>query len=168
MITLPMKCKICGKIISSPDEALIIGQPPQVRNQHIIKRLMNHMNARAEEEARKIGPKPHAQGIMEALMIAQNFNGALVLGNFELPPDTETERLEVISRVHEMTRQVRMSDEDLDAAWDRETEYMHDRVGSVAIDAAKIFFRDLRDRYESLGKYAPAQPAPAAPEEVKR
>jgi len=55
------------------------------------------------------------------------------------------------ARIHEMTRTVRMSDEDL--------ENMTSLFASLhRAHDAMLLLKDLRDRYEGLGKYAPAAP----------
>lgn len=103
MITTPMKCKICGKIISSPDEALIIGEAPQVRNQKILQRLYSHVQGKMQEEHNQ-PIQPHTQVLIQATVAGENLKGALLIGNFKISPDMEAERQDVLARVHEMTK----------------------------------------------------------------
>ena len=151
-----MKCKLCGKIISPPDETPLIGEPPQVRNQKIIARLMKHMQSRVEAEA-KIGSGPHLQAMAESSVASQNFSGALLIGHFEISPDMEQDRQYVLFRVHEMTRKVRMTNEELMATvrctCPGECTGLH--VADGVEERALRMMMDLRDRYEGLGKYAP-------------
>jgi hypothetical protein len=58
------------------------------------------------------------------------------------------------ARLHALTRKVRMTDEDIDKWLVAEDWKSVDSEGVAAL-------RDLRDRYEELGKYAPRKPAPA-------
>jgi hypothetical protein len=158
-----MKCKICRKEIDPPE--VLIGERPEDRDKRIISRLLRHLQKRAEIE--KAGGGPHLEAIQHAaatcMHISGNLNGALLTGNFELPAELEKQRLELLRQVHEMTRQVRLSDEDLKALYNA---YCN---GAVRYPTSLSLLKDIRDRYESLGLYAPAQPAPAAqPEEVKQ
>lgn len=161
MIIGSLKCKICSKEIEPP--AVLIGESSEFRDKRIIVRLLTHLQKRAEFE--RAGGGPHLDAIQRAaatcMHISSNLNGALLTGNFELPAELEKQRLDLLRQVHEMTRQVRMSDEDL-------KKCIEDRVKYGEI-TEWIMLKHLRDRYESLGQYAPAQPAPAAkPEEVKK
>ena len=155
MITTLMKCKLCGKIISPPDETPLIGEPPQVRNQKIIQRLMRHMQNRVEAEA-KLGAGEHLQAMADATVASQNFSGALLIGYFEISPDMEKGRQLVMQRIHEMTRSVRMADQEIDRIVAKRTEGMTHSLSTVAfVRAMYDALRDLRDRYEGLGQYAP-------------
>ena len=153
MIITPMKCKLCGKTISAPDEALIIGQPPQARNQRLIAKLLQHMQTRAEEELkdRNGSARPHTQALVAATVASQNFNGALVIGCFDISPDMEAERQGVLKRIHEMTRTIRIPDTEL-AGLSKDCDC---EGGECTWDAVLEVLKDLRDRYEGLGKYAP-------------
>ena len=158
-----LKCKICGKEIEPPP--LVIGEySSEDRDKRVIARVLQHLSKRAEME--KAGGGPHLEAIQKAaatcMHISSNLNGALLTGNFELPEDLEQQRLSLLRQVHEMTRQVRMSNQELI----EQCDHIQDCAG--AAERALRIMLDLRDRYESLGRYAPAQPAPAAPEEVKR
>ena len=162
MIIGSLKCKICRKEIEPPP--LVIGESSEDRDKRIIARILQHLSKRAEME--KAGGGPHLEAIQKAaatcMHIGSNLNGALLTGNFELPEELEQQRLSLLRQVHEMTRQVRMSDEKLEKEFRRAT-FRHGTGPLFGMHWE--FIRDLRDRYESLGKYAPAQPAP---EEVKR
>ncbi len=148
MILSLMKCKICGKVISPPDQALIIGESAPARNQRILQALFSHIQGQMETE-RNQPAQPHTAALIGATVAGENLKGAMLVGCFEVSPDMEMERQDVLRRVHEITRTVRMSDEDL-------MEYAprgyHGLVEIRWIDALK----DLRDRYEGLGKYAPS------------
>jgi len=120
MIITPMKCKLCGKVISPPDEALVIGETEQVRNQKIIARLVKHLQSKAEEELKTTAKnglnsetgrwhspdtdRPHAKALIDATVAAQNFNGALMIGHFEISADMEADRQRVLKWVHEITQ----------------------------------------------------------------
>ena len=163
MIHLPMKCRLCGKIISPPDEARIIGQPETVQNQKIIARLMAHIGKHAQEEQRSGGP--HAQALIEATLASQNLHASLIIGCFQINPEMEADRQRVFARIHELTRTVRITDEDLKTIAQENgfvLNFDHWAENENLLD----MLRDLRDRYESLGKYAPAQPEPI--EAIKR
>ena len=156
MILSLMKCKICSKIISPPDQALIIGEPPEVRNQRILQSLFSHIQEKTQEEQGR-PDQPHAAALVAAITVGENLKGALLFGNFEIGAEQEAERQDVLRRVHEITRTVRMSDQDL-------MEEHQEPAGGWVLEK----LRDLRDRYEGLGKYAPAQPAAAPqPETMK-
>ena len=174
MIAL-MKCKLCGKIIEPPQ--LLIGEPEGKRKQRTVRKLMKHMEERVETEAKSGRGGPHLEATQKAAMrcnlIAANLNGVFLTEHFEMPEDLQTDRQALLRDVHEMTRQVRLTDEDLH----RENSRFWFRTSSsvepiTPTDILKVLF-DLRDRYESLGKYAPAAPnVPAAispePQEMKR
>lgn len=164
MLILPIKCKHCGKTISPPDAAKIIGESPQVQNQRIIGKLMGHLQGKAEDEGKGIIGGPHAQALIEATLVAQNLHMALVLGGFELSAEMEADRQQVLKRVHEITRTVKMTDNELEllaaSAFDHPDAL--DDEGTI-LNHAENALRDLRDRYEGLGKYAPKPPAAAQP-----
>ena len=156
MILSLMKCKICSKIISPPDQALIIGEPPEVRNQRILQSLFSHIQEKTQEEQGR-PDQPHAAALVAAITVGENLKGALLFGNFEIGAEQEAERQDVLRRVHEITRTVRITDQEI-----------LDMLPTVYQKSTIQILCDLRDRYEGLGKYAPAQPAPAPqPETVK-
>ena len=149
MILSLMKCKICSKIISPPDQALIIGESAPARNQRILQSLFSHIQTKAQEEQNQPA-QPHIMALIAAMTAGENLKGALLIGNFEISPEQEAERQDVLRRVHEITRTVRTTDEDLE-------KILYAHPNGFAMNALK----DLRDRYEGLGKYAPAaQPEP--------
>ena len=154
MILNLMKCKICGKIISPPDQALIIGESAPVRNQKILQSLFYHVQSKMQEEQNR-PEQLHTAALIHAMTAGENLKGALLIGNFEISPEQEAERQDVLRRVHEITRTVRMSDGELVTLL---KAYLPD---IVPMDLRVL--QDLRDRYEGLGKYAPAttpQPEP--------
>jgi len=158
MILSLMKCKICSKVISPPDQALIIGEPPQVWNQRILQSLFSHIHGEMQKEQNR-PEKPHTAALVAAITAGENLKGAMLIGNFEIGADQESERQDVLRRVHEITRTVRISEEGLAAMIDEDLP-----EGGAILN----LLCDLRDRYEGLGKYAPAQPAAAPqPEPVK-
>lgn len=164
MILLPLKCKLCNKIISPPDQTKIIGESEQVTNQKIIAKLMSHIGGQAKEEQKTGGP--HAQALIEATLAAQNLHSALIIGCFEITPEMEQDRAQVFEKIHQLTRTFKISDEDLATEFRRAT-FSH---GTGPIYGTHWeFIKELRDRYEGLGKYAPVQPKPATqqPEEVR-
>ena len=162
-----IKCKHCGKIISP--EPVIIGEPENVRQGKTIARMARHIQARAQKEqqeneaaARAAGEQqykagPHQTALVTLDVAARGFGEFALAQHFELSGDLETAVDRGRRSIHEATRSVRFTDQDLD----RLSNEMCPRGRSAEIEAA---LRDLRDRYEGLGKYAPAQPA-AAPEE---
>jgi len=154
MILTPMKCKICSKVISPPDQALIIGEPVQVRNQKILQRLYSHITDRMQAE-QKQPSKPHTEALLQATLAGENLKGALLVGCFEISADMEAERQSVLKRVHGMTRTVRMSDEDLSQLGESA-----DLLNGSEWGQAFALLQNLRDRYEGLGKYAPAKKQP--------
>lgn len=154
MVTTPMKCKICGKIISPPDEALIIGESPQVRNQKILGKLYSHVQGKMQEE-QKQPIQPHTQILIQATVVGENLKGALLIGNFEISPDMEAERRGVLARVHEITRTVRITDQEILQTIHKLDEEWSDGRSITAPNQILVdLLRDLRDRYEGLGKYA--------------
>ena len=156
MILSLMKCKICGKIISPPDQALIIGESAQVRNQKILQSLFAHIQGEMQKEQTHPA-KPHTAALVAAMTAGENLKGAMLIGNFEIGAEQEAERQDVLRRVHEITRTVRITDQEI-----------LDMLPTVYQKSTIQILCDLRDRYEGLGKYAPAQPAPAPqPETVK-
>lgn len=92
--------------------------------------------------------QPHKQALMDATVAGENLKGAMLIGKFEISPDMEAERQGVLARVHEITRTVRTTDQDI-----------LDKVFSMGLRSADCpefrILADLRDRYEGLGKYAP-------------
>lgn len=153
MILSLMKCKICGKMISPPDQALIIGESAPARNQRILQALFSHIQGQMENE-RNQPSQPHTAALISATVAGENLKGAMLVGCFEVSPDMDRERQDVLRRVHEITRTVRMSDKDLAARNLSCDECVNDGLAAL---------KDLRDFYEGLGKYAPAEPA-AAPQ----
>lgn len=157
-----LKCKICGKEIAPPE--ILIGETPDARDGRTINKLLTHLQKRAEMESKSPTGGPHHHAIATAaracMHISGNLNGAILTGNFELPEDLEAQRQSLLRQVHEMTRTVRMSDDDLRAMLAAYTN------GSDRYPTSLAFIQDLRDRYEGLGKYAPV--VPVQPEVVKQ
>ena len=149
---LPLKCKLCSKTISPPIR--IIGQSDAEYRGACTAKLTGHVAGHAKEEMKTGGP--HAIANAQAAIPSQNLYSALLLGCFDLPPEMERDRAEVFAMIHALTRTVRMTDQDINA-WAPST------VDSEGIAA----LRDLRDRYEGLGKYAPESANAPQPEEVK-
>lgn len=167
MLLIPIKCKLCGKLLSPPDAAKIIGESPQVQNQKIIARIMSHIGSKAQEEQKTGGP--HAQALFEATMASQNLHAAALIGCFEITPEMEKDRQSVFARIHALTRTVKVSTADLMAMVQCTCPIpcctgLH--VADGVEERALRMLMDLRDRYESLGKYAPAN-APQTTEEMK-
>jgi hypothetical protein len=85
-----------------------------------------------------------------------------VIGLAERPKHlTEPER----ARLHAATRKVRMTDKDLVSLLEAAMP-THHPADTLLVSVAEVsrFVRDLRDRYEEIGKYAPAAPQPEKPE----
>ncbi len=170
MILGALHCKLCSKEIDPPE--ILLNESPEDRDKRIIARLLKHLQKRAEMERERGGP--HLQAIQHAaqtcMHISANLNGALLTGNFELPEDLEIQRQSLLKQVHEMTRTVRVSDDELDSLLTTLITEDEPEFGRSELwEPMSALFRDFRDRYESLGKYAP-QPAnaPAAPQLVKQ
>lgn len=168
MIIIPLKCKLCTKTISPPNAAGLTDE--QYRGAYTAK-LMGHVAGHAKEETATGGQ--HAQANAEAAIPAQNLYTALLMGCFDLTPEMEQDRAKVFAMIHALTRQVKVSDEDLG-------KILHDVLNHCHIDTGRFgntgetvgaihqALTDLRDRYESLGKYEPKPAnAPAAPQLVK-
>jgi hypothetical protein len=161
MILSLMKCRICGKTISPPDQTLIIGESAPARNQRILQSLFSHIQGKMQSEQNQ-ADQPHTAALIAAMTAGENLKGALLIGNFEISPEQEAERQDVLRRVHEITRTVRVSDEELQQAFRRATM----SIGTGPLYGSHWeFCKDLRDRYEGLGKYAPK--AATQPEPVK-
>lgn len=166
MVTTPMKCRLCGKIIPLPVE--IIGETPQQRQMRMVGALMAHITRAIDEEQKTKLSRRHTEAAKlastQATTIAANMNGALIVQNFDIPEELEAARRDLLRDVHEMTRQVRMTDQELADLYERY------KNGTDKWPTSLDFLKDLRDRYESLGKYAPAKPAnaPESPVLVKQ
>ena len=155
MIITPMKCKLCGKTISPPDEALIIGEADGARKAKLIAELTQHIVTEGNNEVRRNGPNedagPHTAAICAANKAAQHLGTALMVNCFDVSPDLDTDRLEVFRRIHAVTRTVRIPDTELE----RLSKDCDCEGGECTWDAVLEVLKDLRDRYEGLGKYAP-------------
>lgn len=161
MITVPLKCKLCNRTISPPTR--IIGQSEAEYRGSLTAKLMGHVAGHAKEEGKTGGP--HAQGNAEAAIRAQNLYAALLMGCFEITPEMEQDRSRVFAMIHQLTRTVKVTDEELQSIARAEISQIEDPDGFS--DGMVNVLQDLRDRYEGLGKYAPKPAetnAPAAQE----
>ena len=149
MILSLMKCKICGKTISPPDQALIIGESAPVRNQRILQSLFSHVQSKMQEEQNR-PEQPHTAALIHATVAGENLKGAMLIGNFEIGAEQEAERQGVLRRVHEITRTVRLTDQEIDS--------MIEADGLTRF-TIRNYLLDLRDYYEGLGIHAPKPPA---------
>ena len=167
MSLIPMKCKLCGKIIEPPE--ILIGEPEGKRKQRTVRKLMKHMEERVETEAKSGRGGPHLEATQKAAMrcnlIAANLNGVFLTEHFEMPEDLQSDRQALLRDVHEMTRQVRVSDEELMRMLDGCTVTIGTGFSTPSMHAEDVL-KDLRDRYESLGKYAPAAPNAPSPDHM--
>jgi hypothetical protein len=128
-----------------------------------VQKMAKHLQTRKlEEEANAIASangKPFKAGPHHAAVIAIEMTVAGIANyqistNFELSEDLEAARELGRHSIHEASRAVRMTDKELEQMT---TDLWCGMCGTR--DSTKAALRDLCDRYEGLGKYAPAQPA---------
>lgn len=176
MTLRPITCKYCSKTISPALPH--IGESPQQNMARTVQLMAQHIAEESQEEQRtakrhpKAGVKPGPHQVAEFLLSATVAGVAnyQIAQSFNLSEDLEAAVEIGRHSIHEASRKVRMTDEDVESIlprWlDGELKPIpkYDGITQVARELA----RDLRDRYEGLGKYAPAQPTPApAAEPVK-
>jgi hypothetical protein len=168
-----LRCKLCNQQIKLPDEALVIGLSEEKRIAIIANTLAKHMSEQGAKEsqaqhqamtrqkngnpAAMIPPAPHAQlvqsCVQQGAVMGQLVQGLLTLRAFHLTQELEKYAETHRANLHAWSRKVRMSDDDLSSL-----------MVSFGLEQPTIptqysrLLRDLRDRYEELGKYAPATP----------
>ena len=173
----PITCKYCSEVIKEPTR--IVGESIADHHKRMAVILAQHLHKVGQKEAREsvakangkpFRPQPHHAAIELLRISAEGITEYLVATHFNLSEDLEVAVEIGRHSIHEASRKVRMTDEDVESIlprWlDGELKPIpkYDGITQVARELA----RDLRDRYEGLGKYAPAQPTPApGPEPVK-
>ena len=159
----PITCKYCSKTISPALPH--IGESPQQNMARTVQLMAQHIADQSQEEQRtakrhpKAGVKPSPHQLAEFLLSATVAGVAnyQIAQSFNLSEDLEAEVEIGRHSIHEASRKVRMTDEDLEALVIEFTGPKYDETRELA----RTFLYDLRDRYEGLGKYAPPQPTPA-------
>ena len=137
--------------LNRPD--LIVTDTPAEREGKEVSILTEHVAhcAAVEVKDKDDTEKRHAQAIEVARRAGMYFMSYQLAKCFDLPEDLKTPHERARAQFHADTRKVQMTDVDLrifaDGFYDGR-DYSFDAL------------RDLRDRYEELGKYAPA-PSPA-------
>lgn len=165
----PITCKYCGREIKPPTP--IIGEPDMLRQLKTVQKMARHIASRSMEEQQAVSgararrepdpPAPHAIAAMQINMAVQGITNYAIAGHFELSEELQASHELGRHSIHEATRAVRMTDEDLEARIEAEGIVRH---------TIWNYLRDLRDEYESLGIHAPAPLAPTSapkPELVK-
>ena len=155
-------CKHCGKVINPP--TILIGESEAVRQGKTVQKMAKHIQSRADEEMQQsiasangkpFKAGPHHAAVIQLQMTIQGISEYAIARNFNLSEDLEKAVELGRHSIHEYSRSVRMTDEDLDAYLEnRDFQYIMDGNAGLAPDVPKIL-RDLRDHYEGLGKYAP-------------
>ena len=163
-----MICKLCGKKLKTPDQAMVIGIHPQQKVQIIMAALGQHLQEEANHEAqayqRQTNGKPspaqvlpkmlHTQAVQSCIVHGGAVQGYFTLQCFVL--DSELEAIQEQNRrvIHEWSRSVRITDEELKELVESDVA----EIDGLRNTPALSYLKDLRDRYEGLGKYAPQAP----------
>ena len=146
MITSLIRCKVCQKVISEP--ARIIGDPQGMHEARIMQQLLKHIQSKVDEEMRDSSDqqKPHCAAWGPRVASVFTYQMLMCSHLFELTPELESRSETDRARFHESSRkQLKITDEELASTY-------IEPDGRAHSDA----LRDLRDRYEEIGRYAPA------------
>ena len=166
-LIIPVKCKLCGATIKPPE--LIIGEDPRIPLLKQIAKMAAHMAKRAEDEARNGGlTKPHLEAFAQQQGQAQNLAGVLMSRCFDLSPELEAYAERERAMLARTLRKATVTDEEIQeisiSTLNAVMEQFEDRPYVELLQHLKAAVKDLRDRYEELGDYAPAEvPTTATP-----
>lgn len=149
LIAVPVKCKLCGTTIKPPE--LIIGEDPRIGLLKQIQKMATHMSRRAEDEARDgATQKPHLEAYALHQAQAQNLAGVLMSRCFDLSPELQAYAERERARLATSVRKTTLADADL------ETLTAKNDLQGATLWIVLAYLKDLRDRYEEIGDYAPA------------
>lgn len=154
-VYVPIKCKICGRIIKPPDEALIVGQDPRTVHARMIMRLAAHMEENGVAEMRNGRPdKPHYQASLNMAAAGRSMSGIVMGSYFDLSPELAEIHDAERARLNVLTRKAQTTDDDLRKI---ALDVVPNTVANAVLEAVEAALRKLRDRYEEIGEHAPKQ-----------
>jgi hypothetical protein len=175
-------CKLCSQRIKTPTSAMVVGLSQQERLHLIATALGSHLqtagaheqqaaaglplygpttnskpnpatNSKPNPAAAPLPPMLHQQAVGSCILHGAAVQGYFTLQCFVLTPELEAIQEQNRHIIHEWSRKVRFTDEELKA-----------RIEADGIVGHTIwnYLRDLRDEYEGLGIHAPKAPTSTA------
>ncbi len=134
----PITCKLCGKQI--PEGLPIVGEPPENARRRKVQNMTIHMQDKH--------PVSFQTALTTGMLCGQTIPAIMLAADFDLPDEMEQQRQSERARIAKLVRRVTLSDAQLE-------HLLTDSLATEHIGDALWLLKDLRDRYEEIGEYAP-------------